>query len=276
MSEFDLLRNVTIGQYLAAESPLHHLDPRVKLLLAAIWLTAAILSTSLIGLGVGVMIILLGFGIGRVPIRYGLGGVRAALPFLALLALLQIVALPQNATGVLLWRWWWFRVTTGGLHAAALLVMRFALFILVLTLLSFTTRTTEFVHGIEHLLRPLQRIGLPAHELSLTFDIALRSVPILAQEAERLAKAQASRGADFGLGRGGPIRRAQQAAPLIVPLFLSALRRAERLALAMEARCYMGSRGRTYLIALHAEPSDWAALIIGSMAALLVGILPLP
>ncbi|NLS80123.1 MAG: energy-coupling factor transporter transmembrane protein EcfT [Chloroflexi bacterium] len=153
-------------------------------------------------------------------------------------------------------------MTTGGLLAGALLVARFVVLILAISLLSFTTGTNDLMHGLEHLLRPLQRLGLPAHELALTFDIALRSVPLLALEAERLAKAQASRGGEFGGAKGGAIRRVQQALPLLVPLFLGALQRAERLALAMEARGYVGGRGRTQWVALRMRSADYVALAL--------------
>jgi len=259
-SEFDYLSQVTIGQYLPGDSPLHRLDPRLKLLMALLWIGAATISGSLRGLGLGLAVIVAAFALARVPLRFALRGVRTALPFLLVLALLQILVIPQKAPGAMLWRWWQLAVTTGGLYAAALLLTRFASLILTISLLSFTTTTTGLMHGAERVLQPLQGIGLPAHEFALALNIALRSVPLLAQEAERIAKAQAARGGDFGRGRGGILRRVQQVMPLLLPLFLSALQRAERLALAMEARGYMGGKGRTHLIELRAQPSDWLAL----------------
>ena len=270
MSEFDFLSQVTIGQYLPGDSLPHRLDPRAKLLMALAWILALIVCRSLAGMAFAGLAVAAGLWMVRVPARFALRSVWKALPFLLLLALLQVLVMPANRTGETLWQWWIVTVTTGGLLAGALLIARFVALILAISLLSFTTGTTALMHGLEHLLRPLQRLGLPAHELALTFDIALRSVPLLAQEAERLAKAQASRGGEFGGARGGPIRRAQQVLPLVVPLFLGALQRAERLAVAMEARGYVGGRGRTQLVALSMRPTDWLALFIVAALAIVI------
>ncbi len=154
--------------------------------------------------------------------------------------------------------------------AGAVLLWRFALLILAINLLSSVTTTVELMHGLESALRPLQQIGLPAHEIALTFEIALRSVPMLAQEAERIAKSQAARGGDVARGKGGVAQRVRQVLPLLVPLFISALGRAERLALAMEARGYMGGEGRSHLIELRADWRDWAFLAVVVALAVVV------
>jgi energy-coupling factor transport system permease protein len=160
--------------------------------------------------------------------------------------------------GRVLWEWWRITVTLTDLHVAAILVVRFLVLILGISLLSMVTTTAELTHGIEHLLRPLQRFGFPAHELALVVIIALRFVPLLALEAERLAKAQASRGADFGRGGGNVFKRARR----MLPLMVTALRRAETLILAMEARCYTGGEGRTHLIHLEARRRDTVAVLL--------------
>jgi energy-coupling factor transport system permease protein len=180
-----------------------------------------------------------------------------------------------------LWQWRWIAITSMDMSAAAVSLVRFVALILGLSLFSFSTSTTELAHGTERLLRPLQRLGLPAHECSLMLVIALRFVPLLALEAERIAKAQASRGADGGRGRSGrgkmnpqavnPFKRARRMLPLLVPLFVIALRRAETLALAMEARCYTGGKGRTHLIRLEARWSDGLAILL--VAILVAGLL---
>jgi len=261
-SEFDLLRSVTLGQYLPTGSVLHRLDPRVKLLAGLLLLVAVTATSSLAGLALALALVVGGFVVARVPLRYALSGIKPMVPFLALLALLQIVAIPQNDLNTtLLWRWAFVTLTVRDLVAAALLFLKFAVLMWGFSLLSFTTTTTELTHGTEHLLRPLQRIGLPAHEFALMVNIAFRFVPLLATEAERLMKAQASRGADFGGGRRlNFVQRMRKQLPLLVPLILSSLRRAEDLILAMEARCYTGGRGRTHLIHLHAERRDYLAL----------------
>ena len=271
MSQFDLLSQVTIGQYLPGESILHRLDPRCKLVAALVWLGVCVASPSLPGLAWAIGVVLAGLALAQVPLRFAWRGPRAAFPFLALLALLQVFMMPGNRSGGVLWQWRFLVLTASGIEAGALLLARFLALIWLIALVSFTTTTSALVHGVDELLSPLGRLGFPAHELALTMEIALRSVPLLAQEAERLAKAQASRGGDLATGRGGVLRRVRRALPLLVPLFLSALDRAERLALAMEARGYMGGKGRTRLATLRARPADWLALAV--MITLALGVI---
>ena len=273
MSEFDLMGRVTIGQYLPGDTLLHRLDPRAKLTAGLVWMGAAIVSQTLLGLSWGILLVILGLAVARVPMSFAWRGVRSALPFLVFLAAFQVFFMPATRVGDLLWRWGFITVYVAGLRAAGLLLARFALLIWLISLLSFTTTTSGLMHGVEQMLHPLGRVGFPAHELALTLDIALRSVPLLAQEAERLAKAQASRGGDLGSGRGSIVRRVRAVIPLLVPLFLSALGRAERLALAMEARGYMGGRGRTRLVTLRATRRDWLTLALMTLMALGVVVL---
>lgn len=264
MSEFELLRSVTLGQYLPTGSFLHRVDPRAKLAMGILLVVGAIATSSLTGLTFVLTIVVVGFIVAHIPLGYGLSGIKPMWPFLVLLALLQVVAIPQNDVNtVVLAQWWFITLTVRDLIAAALLFLRFTVMVWGLSLLSFTTTTTELTHGTEHLLRPLQRLGLPTHEFALMVNIALRFVPLLAEETERLMKAQASRGADFGGGRQlNFIQRTRKLIPLLVPLFLSSLQRAEDLILAMEARCYTGGRGRTHLIHLHASRVDYLVLLL--------------
>ncbi|MGQ9585885.1 MAG: energy-coupling factor transporter transmembrane component T family protein [Anaerolineae bacterium] len=263
-SEFELLRGVTLGQYLPRESLLHRTDPRVKLVAGMMLVVAVVATSSLAGLSLTLALVLLGFSVAQVPIGYALSGVRPMLPFLALLALIQMVAIPQNdVNSPVLGSLGFVTLTVRDFTAGALLILKFAVLVWGISLLSFTTTTTELTHGTEHLLRPLQRTGFPAHELALTFNIALRFVPILAEETEWLMKAQASRGADFGGGRRlNFIQRTRRMVPLIVPLILASLQRAEELILAMETRCYTGGKGRTYLIHLQAKKPDYLLLLL--------------
>lgn len=271
MSEFEFLQSVTIGQYLPTGSALHRLDPRAKLVMVTVFLAGTIVTPSLAALlgTLGLVLVLLAAA--RIPLRYAMRGVRNALPFLLFLAVLQALTVPRLDAGPVLWQWWRVAITLGDLYASALLLTRFVVLVLGLSLFSLSTNTTELTHGVEQILRPLQGIGFPAHELALVAVIALRFVPLLALEAERIAKAQASRGADLGYGRMRVLRRARRTLTLLVPLTVSALRRAETLVMAMEARCYSGGRGRTHLIRLRAQPKDvvTAALAL-ALAALLV------
>ena len=268
MSEFDLMGRVTIGQYLPGDTLAHHMDPRVKLVGAAAWMLASIVSQSLLGLSWGIMLVIMGLALAQVPLSFAWRGVRAALPFLLLLAALQVFFMPANREGSVLWSWGIITVHVAALREAGLLLARFILLICLISLLSLTTTTSGLMHGVEQMLHPLGRVGFPAHELALTMDIALRSVPLLAQEAERLTKAQASRGGDLAVGQGSIVRRVRTVIPLLVPLFLSALGRAERLALAMEARGYMGGRGRTRYVTLRSTRRDILALVLIALMAL--------
>ncbi len=263
MSEFEFLRNVTIGQYLPGDSPLHRLDPRARLVMAAVLVIGVLLDRSLLGLIGALGAVAGGLAMANISLRYAARGLRPAIPFLVLLSLWQLFS--ARGDGQVLWQWRWLTLTTAGLHAATSTALRFVVLILALSLFSFITATGELTHGVEHLLRPLQRFGFPAHELALSLLIALRFIPLLAREAERIAKAQASRGGDTG------IKRTLHLLSLIVPLFIAALRRAERLTLAMEARCYTGGAGRTHLIQLKADRRD--ALAVATVLALTVAML---
>jgi energy-coupling factor transport system permease protein len=261
-SEFELLGRVTIGQYLPTGSVVHSLDPRAKLLMVSLMISVVVISKSLLGLSLLLLAVVMGLSLARIPLHFALAGLRPMLPFLLILALLQVFAIPQySADATLVWRWGFLTMTNRSLLAGSLLVARFTIMVLGLSLFSFSTTTTELTHGIEHLLRPLQALQLPAHEFALMVNITVRFLPILAEETERLMKAQASRGADFGRGQRNPLQRARLMLPLLVPMFLVSLRRAEELIEAMEARCYVGGKGRSHLIRLRARAFDYVTLL---------------
>ncbi len=260
MNDFDLLGSLTTGQHLPTGSRIHALHPGVKLAASALVLVGLVATESVAALGLSAALLLGLTAAARIPLRHGLRGVRSAAPLILVIALLQVVAIPRNDTGALLARLGPVRITTGDLHAAAAMILRFASLILLVSLTTFVTSTRELVHGTEALVAPLSRVGLPGQEMALTLTVALRFLPILAIEAEHIAKAQASRGAELGGRRGGVFRRTRVLLPLLVPLFLGALRRAETLALAMEARGYQGGRGRTRLVTYRFRGSDAFAL----------------
>ncbi len=266
MPEFEFLRNITIGQYLPTGSIVHRLDPRFKLLAFALLVAAASSNGYYVGNCILLMTTLLLLYLSRVPMTYALRGVRPALPIILFLASMQVLMPPQpflgrQGTCTVLMSWSFIHLTDCTVRLIVVSALRFFQLILLTSLLTFSTTTTELAHGTESLLQPLQRIGLPAHELALIVTIALRFVPTLAWELERIMKAQLSRCADFGgQGRLRFIRQTRHLLPLLVPLFLNALQRAEELILAMEARCYVGGRGRTRLIQLQSQPTDYLAL----------------
>jgi len=270
MHDFEFLRFVTIGQYLPTGSVVHRLDPRARLLAGFLLLAAVTAASRWTGLVMALVLLLAALVIARIPVGYALKGLLPPLPFIAFLAVLQIVFGPRGDAVPPLWTWGPASISTASLLNGALLVLRFAALILTLSWLSFCISTTEIVRALDALLAPLTKIGLPTHAFVLMVQVTLRFLPLLAQEAERIAKSQASRGAEWGTGRGGLLRRARQALPLLVPLFLSGLQRAENLALAMQARGYQGGKGRTAMSPLRFRPPDAAAVALAAALALLV------
>lgn len=273
MSEnFELLRNVTIGQYLPTGSVVHRLDPRAKILamMALIGAFSATMSVSIsLALLGGVLLIVV---LSRVPLGYLGRGLLPMLPLLAILFLVQLIFRGrEDRQGVVLWEWWFLRLTSGSLALMVVLTIRMVAFIFLFSLLTLTTTTTHLTHGVEHLLKPWRRVGVPSHEIALVLTIAFRFVPTLVEELDRVAKAQASR-----LGKTGvsslwrPDKTVRARLPLIVPLFLSALRRGEDLILAMEARCYVSGGARTHLVQLRAQPRDVLAVLVPLGIALVV------
>lgn len=276
MTEYAFLSDITIGQYLPTGSSLHRLDPRTKIVAFAVLVGVASFTPSFSGNVVLLTLALVLLLASRIPLGYALAGLRPFAPWVAAFALFQILFTASGgfvggAGCRSLWEWWFVTVSTCSVKLAVISTLRFVILFLLASWLTFTTTTTELSHGTERLLRPLTPLGVPAHELALVLTIALRFVPTLAQETERLIKAQVSRGADFGAGsRLGFVKRTRHLLPLLVPLFLSSLRRAEVLTQAMEARCYGGGEGRTELIELHAGAGDWLGLALVAAAGALI------
>lgn len=262
MQNFELLRNVTIGQYIATGSPVHRLDPRVKLLGAAALILAVSFSTSILAnlLFLGAVLVIARAS--RISFAYLLRGFILGLPLLVLIFVMQFLFLGRvEPAGEIYFEWSWFRITHYSLHLIAVSLLRLTSFIFLTSLVTMTATITEIAHGVELILRPFRRVGVPAHELSLVLTIALRFVPALAEELERILKAQAGRGADIGSNRyWRPDKAARAYLPMIVPLFMGAFRRAEDLIMAMEARGYVSGAQRSSFVVLQSAPRDWLAL----------------
>jgi energy-coupling factor transport system permease protein len=270
--DFEILRNVTIGQYIPTGSLIHRLDPRAKLLGAMLFVVAISVAQT-VPLSALVLAGLLGVALlSRIPIGYLLRGLLPSLPFLAVLVVLQLVFRGQtDRQGAVLWEWGFLRLTAASLSWIGVGAIRLVAFIFLASLLTLTTTTTHLTHGMEYLLGPFKRVGFPAHELALVLTIAFRFVPTLVEELDRVAKAQASRLGNIGeRNRWRPDRVVRARLPLIVPLFLSALRRGEDLILAMEARGYVSGAQRTRLVQLRAGPAD--ALAVALMAGLVAAV----
>jgi energy-coupling factor transport system permease protein len=259
VSEFELLRNITLGQYLPTGSYLHRMDPRAKIVATLLLVAALSFTPTLAGNAVLLAVCLGIVALGRIPVRYALRGLLPAVPLLILLAVMQLLFFGRayDPASPVVFRWGWIVVTAAVVRLVLVSAARFVELLLVTSVFTLTTTTTELTHGIESVLRPLRPLRVPAHELALVVTIAIRFVPTLALEAERLMKAQASRGGRIGGNRWQFIERTRQMLPILVPLFTFALRRGEELIVAMEARAYTGGAGRTTYTVLQGKPVDW-------------------
>jgi energy-coupling factor transport system permease protein len=271
MEDFELLRYITIGQYFPTGSLLHRLDPRIKIIGLGALVMVIVSLQSAAGVVTGLLLTLALVALARVDVRVALRGLEPTLPMLLLLAVLQLFWGwgARSSDCHTLWSFWLLNVTTCSAEAVVALLARFVALVLLTSLLTFTSTLSELARGIEWLLRPLQRLGVPADELAMVFTIALRFVPTLALELEKLLKAQAARGANIQSGTN-PIARTRQLLPVLVPLFVNTLRRSEELTAAMEARGYSGGAGRTHYVRLHLRRADVIALLI--VAALTLGL----
>ncbi len=259
----DLLRGLSFGQYLPVDSPVHRLDPRTKIL-ATIVLIAVVFATRSAA-GLAWLTVVLGAVLlaARIPLGYALRGLRPVFWLVGIAVVFQVLfgeggGHPLFQRGPLV-------ITRENLDLGLFYGYRLLLLVASTSLMTFTTSPVEMTDGLERLLRPLQRVGVSTHEFALMMTIALRFIPTLVEEADKIMKAQIARGAEFS--RGSPMRRAKAFLPLLVPLFIGAFRRAEALALAMEARCYRGGEHRTRMKELHFAPRDWVAGVLLAAAA---------
>ncbi|MHB0875080.1 MAG: energy-coupling factor transporter transmembrane component T family protein [Anaerolineae bacterium] len=266
MQDFAYLRHLTLGQYLPRQSVIHALDPRVKLIgLAA--LAVAITVNASYTANVVLLAATLALAVGaRISPLSILRGLAPAAPVIVLFAAIQVVFYRSGYGPTTVPRpvltWGPLVITDAGIRAVIISLARLVQLWLLTSLLTNTTPISTLARGVEALLQPLSRLGFPGHELSLVFTVALRFLPVFALELEDVMKAQVSRGVDWQVGRLAFIRNSRRVASLLIPLFAAALRRAEELATAMEARCYTSGRGRTHMLALSFRGSDWFALAL--------------
>ena len=265
----ELSRFVTVGQYVPRESPVHRLDPRTKIAAVTSFMIVIFIVRDFVGYGLLTLFLLGIIGVARIPLGFVLRGLRPIL-FLLMLTVVLNVFFSGIDGGTVVFRLWRLTATREGIIRAVFIAYRLILLVGVTSLLTFTTSPVELTDGIERLLRPFRRVGVPAHELAMMMTIALRFIPTLLEETEKIMKAQMARGAVFD--RGGALRRARALVPVLVPLFVSAFRRADELALAMEARCYRGGEKRTRMKELRFAPRDAAALAVTVAASVIFAI----
>ena len=256
--EFELSRNIAIGQYIPTGSIVHRSDPRTKILSTFFLLVAVSISRSVMASVILLVMILWITKLARLPFAFILRGLMRSLPLLAFFMIIALLYLGwQEPTGRIYAQWHFIRITRVAFQTMALSLLRLVAFVFLVSLPSLTTTVSQLTHGLEIMLLPFQRFGLPAHEIALVNMIALRFVPTLVEELEQVMKAQASRGGEIGnLRLRQPIQMARALLPLVVPLFVNAFRRAEELAIAMEARCYNGGAGRTKYVTLKGTGLD--------------------
>jgi len=273
MSDFEYLQKVTIGQYLPLGSWLHKRDPRAKLVGFTLLIIALTLSTHISGLLVGMAVALLLLILSKTPWRYALRGLLAPLPFLLILAAIQLFITPHPISSVPLVRILEAEIYPEGILAGIRLLMRFCILVILLTISSATLSTLEMIHGLDLLFKPLKSLGFQTGSAAMAIQIMLRFIPFLAINAEKIAKAQASRGAEWGTGNGNLIKRVRQIFPLIIPLFNNSLRQAETLADAMLARGYAGNTQRTSMVEYRISIWDWIFLLIVILVSVLISFI---
>ncbi|MFE1243421.1 energy-coupling factor transporter transmembrane component T family protein [Fictibacillus sp. NPDC058756] len=276
--EFELTRNITIGQYLPTGSLIHRLDPRFKLLAFTILVIAMAICQTYVGNMIALAFACYLFYISRIPISYGLSGVKPAIPFILILAVLQLLFYSEIASGgTVIVDYSFILITSDSIRLVMVSALRFIEIIFLSSVLTLSTSTTQITHGIESLLDPLKHVKFPVHEFALIITIAIRFVPTFAMEMEKMMKAQASRGAEFGTGAWWRIiQRTKDVFPIIIPLFNVAMARAEDLVLAMEARCYTPGSERSIYTKYKAKSSDYMALLLCVLFAFLLLAFPFP
>lgn len=261
-----MLREITLGQYYPADSAIHKLDPRVKLFATLLYVISLFTFRNLAGFIIATIFLGVVIVISRVPFGFIVKGLRMIVIILLITALFNLFLTP----GKPLVRFWIFRITEEGIVSAVRMAVRLVYLILGTSLMTLTTTPNQLTDGLEKGLRFLRVIRIPVHEIAMMMSIALRFIPILVEETDKIMKAQIARGADFE--SGNIFKKAKAMVPLLVPLFISAFRRANDLALAMEARCYHGGEGRTKMKPLRYRRQDGLAyvVVIGYFAVMIV------
>lgn len=263
-----MLRDITIGQHYPADSLIHHLDPRTKILGALLMIVALFFITPIWGYSIAFVILGGVILLSKVPLKFILKGLRPIMFFIIFAVSINMFLTP----GKIIWSFWILDITVEGLERALMTLFRFSFLIITSSMVTLTTSPMALTDGIEKLLNPLKKIKFPAHELAMMMTIALRFIPTLIEEADKIMKAQMARGADFE--SGNMFTRAKSMIPLLVPLFISAFRRADELAMAMEARCYRGGVGRTRMKVLKYKIGDiLGLLLLSGYTALVIAFL---
>ena len=252
-----MLKDITLGQFFPGDSPIHQLDPRMKLIMTVIYMAALFICGGLYGYLLMTVFIVFVVALSKLKPIMVLKSIKPLLFIIIFTGILNLFYVQGNDV---VFSFWVLRITREGIYQAAFMTIRLMYLVIGTSLLTYTTSPINLADGMEHLLKPLQRINIPVHELAMMMTIALRFIPTLIEETDKIINAQKSRGADFD--SGNLIRRAKVMVPILVPLFVSAFRRADELAVAMECRCYSGGNGRTSIKTFKFHNIDYFGIII--------------
>ena len=262
-----MLRDITLGQYYPADSVIHKLDPRVKLFATFIYIISLFCFKGIAALLVATVFLIFCIRTSKVPFKFMVKGLKAIVVLMLITAAFNLFLTP----GTPIVKFWIFKITAEGAQNAILMAIRLTYLILGTSIMTLTTTPNQLTDGLEKSLMPLSKIGVPVHAIAMMMSIALRFIPTLIEETDKIMSAQKARGADFETG--SLMQRAKALVPLLVPLFVSAFRRADELATAMECRCYHGDEGRTKLNVLHYQTRDY--LVLGYYAVLVAAVIAL-
>jgi len=260
-----VIRDITLGQYYPAKSAVHRLDSRTKIIATLLYIVELFVVNNFWGFliaGVGLFAVI---AVSKVPLKFIFRGLSAVFLIIAFTFIINMLMVD----GTVLFHWWIIAITYEGLKRALFMALRLILLIIGSSILTLCTKPIELTDGLEKLLKPLSKIGVPSHEIALMMTIALRFIPTLMEETDKIIKAQQARGADFE--SGNIFQRAKSLIPILIPLFISSFRIAQDLAMAMEARCYHGGTGRTRMNEIHFHKGDAIAAVL--MALFLAAII---
>lgn len=252
-----MIRDITIGQFYPADSILHRLDPRVKLFATVIYIIALFSFKGILGLALISGFLYFVIKMSKVPFKFMVKGLKAIVVLLIITSVFNLLATPGD---IVFWKWGSLQITDTGIINSVLMTIRLVYLILGTSLMTLTTTPNQLTDGLETALKPLNKLNIPVHSIAMMMSIALRFIPILIEETDKIMKAQMARGADFE--KGNILQKAKNMVPLLVPLFVSAFRRAEDLAMAMEARCYNGGEGRSKMKPLKYQAYDYKAYVV--------------
>lgn len=252
-----MLKDITIGQFFPGDSLIHRLDPRFKIVMTLFYILMLFTGDNIICLAVGTVFTIMAVLLSKIPLKMFIKSIKPIFPFLLFTALLNIIFV---RSGDVIFEWKFLKLTEDGINISVFMIIRITLLIMGSSLLTYTTSPITLTDAIERLLSPLKKIKVPVHELAMMMSIALRFIPTLIEETDKIMSAQKARGAE--IDTGSFMTRARNMISILVPLFVSSFRRADELATAMECRCYNGGEGRTRLRQLKSAPRDYIALTV--------------